>query len=268
MALLGAIIGDIIGSQYEFPSMRPDDLDWEFCKLFSTECEFTDDTVLSIATKFAIDNKMRFNETYRKFSKMYPEKGYGDMFLNWIESGILQYSYGNGSAMRVSPIIDYYSKCKINNNIIFNIKSLARITAKYDHSHPEGIKGASVVAVVGYMASQNKCKKEIYEYVKPLYNDIDYAYPVSMSMNDLRKKYQWSSTCQNTVPVAIRCFLDSTDYESCIRNCLSLPCDMDTMCCIAGGIAEAFYGTTGFNNKAILQKYLDNFLYKCIEDIL
>ena len=127
MALLGAIIGDIIGSQYEFPSMRPDDLDWEHCKLFSDGCEFTDDTVMSIATKYAIDHyKCNFSKAYKEFGNKYTDVGYGDMFFKWIIEEIPSYqSYGNGSAMRVSFISDVTQDI---NNVITLANSSAKCT--------------------------------------------------------------------------------------------------------------------------------------------
>lgn len=275
MALIGAIMGDIIGSQYEFPSMRPDDLDWKHCKLFTDECEFTDDTVMSIATKYAIDHyKFDFSKAYKEFGNKYPDVGYGDMFLKWITGDISSYqSYGNGSAMRVSYIGDII-KTNVN-GIIQNgdsIIKLAELSASCTHNSYNGIMGAKAVTMIIGMSKLNFSKKEIIETLPSLsgfyYNSPDFHYNILKPLSEFRKMYCWNELCDGTVPAAIRCFLDSTDYESCIRNCLSLPCDMDTMCCIAGGMAEAFYGTTGFNNKAILQKYLDDFLYKCIEDIL
>ena len=156
------------------------------------------------------------------------------MFENWIENRIVQYSYGNGSAMRVSPIIDYFNSY---NGKLDKIAIMAQNTALCTRRHPEGIKGAVTISLSGHMASKRAQKKEILNYVESIYDHENYAYPASIPIETLRENYKWSSTCQNTVPVAIRCFLDSTDYESCIRNCLSLTCDMDTMCCIAGGIA-------------------------------
>jgi len=261
MALIGAIIGDIIGSQYEFPSMRPDNLDWEHCKLFTDECEFTDDTVMSIATKYAIEHyKGNFAKAYKEFGKKYPNVGYGDMFSKWIENEISVYqSYGNGSAMRVSYIGDIAQD--IHNP--YSVFELSKLSAECTHNSNEGILGAVTVASIIAMANLHYTKNDIQDFIAEQ-TDYDISLPIKV----LKTKYAWSDTCRGTVPAAIRCFLDSTNYESCIRNCLSLPCDMDTMCCIAGGMAEAFYGTTEFDNKSILQKYLDDFLYKCIEDIL
>lgn len=258
MALIGSIIGDIIGSQYEFPSMRPDDLDYENCELFGRWCEFTDDTVMSIATKYAIDHyKCDFAKAYKEFGKMYPDVGYGDMFFKWINGEIDNYkSWGNGSAMRVSYVADVVQD-------LDNVFKLSKHSAECTHGSESGVLGAFVTTAVIAMANLKYSKEEIEEWV------VQHTpYDISLPVKYLRLKYNWSESCDGTVPAAIRCFLDSTDYESCIRNCLSLPCDMDTMCCIAGGMAEAFYGTTGLDNKAILQKYLTPHLYECIKDIV
>ena len=265
MALIGSIIGDIIGSQYEFPYMRPDDLDWKNCELLTDNCMFTDDTVMSIATKVAIDMRgwddIDFAGMYRKFGNDYLECGYGDMFENWIthQNAKPYQSYGNGSAMRVSYVADV-------NDTIYNAQQMAYESAICTHDSYGGIRGAVTTAVVSVMAKQGCTKPEIYNLVNNVYKGS--IYDCSESLEELRKRYRWSEICDGTVPVAVRCFLESEDYESCIRNCLSLPCDMDTMCCIAGGIAESFYGTTGMDNERILKKYLDEYLYNCVEDMI
>ena len=259
MALIGAIIGDIIGSQYEFPSIRPDDLDWEHCELFSDKCEFTDDTVMSIATKYAFDHNYNFAEVYKLFGKRYPDVGYGDMFFKWLNNEIGSYqSYGNGAAMRISYIGDKISGQNEICDFVLN-------AIKDTHNTPSAIRGATTVASVISMANNHYTKADIFNFVKHIYKGC--LYTGEETMETLRQTYYWNETSDGTVPVAIRCFLESINYESCIRNCLSLPCDMDTMCCIAGGIAESYYGTTGFDNKAILKKYLDIYLFNCIEDI-
>lgn len=256
MALIGAIIGDIIGSRYEFPSMRPDGLDWRHCELFSDECEFTDDTVMSIATKYAINNCLDFAIAYRKFGKMYPDVGYGDMFEKWIHNENFSYkSYGNGSAMRVSYIGDAYSS-------ITTVHDISKLSAECTHNTKDGILGATTVACVIKVCNSLRTKCDVIEFIE---RKTDYTLS---TIDELRNNYSWNSICSGTVPAAIICFLESRDYESCIRNCLSLNCDMDTMCCIAGGIAEAYYGTTGLNNKTILKRYLDDFLYNQIKDLL
>lgn len=262
MALIGSIIGDIIGSQYEFPNMRPDDLDWRNCELFTNKCEFTDDTVMSIATKVGLEKyKCDFARAYREFGRKYPDVGYGDSFEKWLysENPKPYESWGNGAAMRVSYIGD---KVQDTNSVFI----LAKHSASCTHNSVSGIRGAIITTSVIAMAKSGLKKTEIYDFVNEQYKGC--FYDCSEPLSYLREHYHWSDTCDKTVPIAIRCFLDSTDYESCMRNCLSLPCDMDTVCCIAGGMAEAFYGTTELNNKEILQRYLDDYLYEQIADLL
>lgn len=261
MALIGSIIGDIIGSRFEF--QRPDNLDWKHIPLFHKNfCEYTDDTVMSIATKYALDHyKGNFAKAYREFGKRYPDCGYGDKFYNWIQTpnAIPYESWGNGSAMRVVYIGDIVQD-------IDSVMKLSKHSASCTHNSSSGIRGAFATAGMVAMANNHCAKAEMYEIANKLYKDN--IYDCSQSLEEIRSTYIWNETCDGTVPVAIRCFLESEDYESCIRNCLSLPCDMDTMCCIAGGIAEAFYGTTGLNDKTILQEYLDDFLYGCVKDMI
>lgn len=262
MALIGAIIGDIIGSRFEFPSQRPDDLDYQNINLLSPFCEYTDDTVMAIATKFALDKyKGNFAKAYREFGLMFPDVGYGDKFWEWINNpNAKPYgSYGNGSAMRIPYITDVVQDME-------SVRQLVYLSANCTHNSEQGLLGAFVAAGVMAMGKLKYDKDDILNLVKEGYKG--HIYNGSEPLEELRKTYSWSDTCDKTVPVAFRCFYESTDYESCMRNCLSLPCDMDTVCCIAGAMAEAYYGTTGFNNKEILQQYLPNFLYKIVEDMI
>lgn len=262
MALIGSIIGDIIGSQYEFPSMRPKNLDWMHCELFTNKCEYTDDTVMSIATKYALDHyKGNFAKAYHEFGRKYPHCGYGDKFFHWIRThNAAPYgSWGNGSAMRVSYIGDVVQD-------LDNVVNLSKHSALCTHNSEAGIRGAIVTAGMVAMGNRHYTKADMYGIANKFYKDN--LYDCSQSLDEIRKEYVWNEICDDTVPVAIRCFLESDDYESCIRNCLSLPCDMDTMCCIAGGIAEAYYGTTGLDNEKILKQYLDTYLYDCIKDVI
>ena len=262
MALIGAIIGDIIGSRFEFPHMRPDDLDWNHCDLFDEGCQFTDDTIMSIGTKIAFDNYMgNFEKAYREMYHLYPNENYGDMFMKWLRFELKEpyKSFGNGSAMRVSYVGDLFHD-------IDNVLKWSKLSVSCTHNSESGEKGAIVTASVIAMGNVGCDKSDIFDFAYKAYKGN--YYNCSQSLDEIRNNYIWNEMCDLTVPVAIRCFLESTDYESCIRNCFSLPCDMDTMCCIAGGIAEAFYGTTGLDNDSILKQYLDTFLYKCIKDIL
>ena len=262
--MYGAILGDIIGSPYEFDR---GDKTKDF-PLFGRDAYYTDDSIMTLAVAEAFmyvseaesDEaiKKKISGSLLKWGRKYPFAGYGTSFLGWLyDDDPKPYgSFGNGSAMRVSYIADF-------TQTVEGVSKLAKRSAECTHGSKEGILGAVTVAGIIAMANLNRSKKEIVQFVV---NNT--PYDISTPIEHLRRKYIWNETCSGTVPAAIRCFLDSTDYESCIRNCLSLPCDMDTMCCIAGGMAEAFYGTTGLNNKNILQRYLTPHLYECIKDIV
>lgn len=260
MSLIGAVLGDIAGTQYEFPRMRPKDLDWQRCDLFTDRCYFSDDSVMSIATKYAIDNGVSFQKAYRMFGNKYPNAGYGGLFDSWLtDDDPKPYkSFGNGSAMRVSYVADKFNCEK-------DIIEWATESAGVTHNHPEGIKGAVVTAMCAYMAKSGATKTDIYNYAKTQYPEEEYGnYSVEKTLDEIRSAHQWNATCQGSVGVAIKCFLDSEDYKSCLRNVFSIKCDMDTLCSIAGGIAEAFYGTTGMDNELILKKYLDSYLLNIV----
>ena len=274
MALIGAIIGDIIGSRFEFPDQRPENLDYQNVNLISPFCEYTDDTVMAIATKFAIDKyygiESGFAKAYREFGLMFPDVGYGDKFFEWINNPNAKAyeSYGNGSAMRIPYIADFFIKKNITLDIagLKAISDYAVASAKCTHNSLEGELGAMTAAISMTMCGNKLDKDKILKFFINAYKG--HIYNGSEPLEYLRMTYTWSDTCDKTVPVAFRCFYESTDYESCIRNCLSLPCDMDTVCCIAGAMAEAYYGTTGLDNKSILKTYLPPYLYKYIEDIV
>ena len=258
MAIIGAILGDIAGSQFEFT--RPNNLDWQHCELFTNKCYFTDDTVMTLATKMAVLNNCSFAKYYREFGRQYPHVGYGMMFNRWIkyEDEGPYGSFGNGSAMRCSYIGEYFSSPT-------NISLYATESANCTHSHKEGIKGAVITAICVNMAKHGKSKEDIYNYVLREYPSSEYKYGINRSLDSYRNTYEWDVTCQGSVPVAIRCFLESKNYESFIRNVLSLPCDTDTLCAIGGGIAEEFYHGTGFDEDTLLRRYLDDNLYKIVK---
>lgn len=263
MAIKGAILGDIIGSQYEF--RKPDDFDNKTAVLLSDKCSFTDDTVMSIATKYAIEHKMNFAQAYQFFGLKYRNAGYGSRFEEWIEEqeGEPYGSYGNGSAMRVSFIPDYFETEK--EVIEYAVKS-----AECTHNHPEGIKGAVVTAVCIWMAKRGCSKEEVLQYAIEQYPKEKYPFSPERSLDEIRETYRWNETCQGSVPVAIRCVYEANNYTEFIRNVFSLNCDTDTLCAIGGGIAEELLDNTYDEIlpfcAQVFEKYLDEFLLKTLYD--
>ena len=256
MAIIGAILGDIAGSQFEFD--RIDIKKTETCDLFSDDCMFTDDTVMTLAVKYAIDNNLGYREAMQHVGIRYPGCGYGGRFYEWI---VKQHpnpynSWGNGSAMRASYIGEHFENLE-------DVIAEAEKSAIVSHNHPEGIKGAVTTAVCIWMAKHGKSKDEIRKYALAQYPDGQYKYTVNSDWADMEKNYQWDVSCQGSVPVAIKCFLETDSYEAFLRRVIRLECDSDTICCIGGGIAEEFYGTTGLDNEILLKMYLDEYLY-CI----
>lgn len=227
LVLMGTICGDIIGSWYEFaPTKRYD------FKLFTETSKFTDDTVCTIGIADALINKLPFDLRLRYWCKRYPRAGYGGMFSSWIYSFINEpyNSWGNGSAMRVSPIGAYADTL---DNCLFLAKQSAEIT----HNHPEGIKGAQAVASAIFFALHRCDKSEIKNYI-----ENKFGYNLSRRYQDIKPYYSFQVSCQKSVPESIIAFIESTDYESTIRLAVAYGGDADTMAAIAGGIAAAYYG--------------------------
>ena len=234
--MIGAILGDMIGSPYEFdrsPKTK------EF-PLFSKHSEFTDDSVMTVAVADALlsamgntddEIKTALVESMRKWGKKYPDAGYGGMFYRWLHSKHPEPygSYGNGSAMRVSAAGWLFGTLE-------ETRHVARLTAEVTHNHPEGIKGAETIASAIFMARTGSSKDEIRAYIIQ-----EFGYDLSRTCDEIRPKYHHVESCQQTVPEAISAFLEGNDFEDVIRTAVSLGGDCDTLTCIAGGIAEAFY---------------------------
>nr|VFJ90617.1 MAG: ADP-ribosylglycohydrolase [Candidatus Kentron sp. H] len=227
--MLGAIAGDIIGSVYEY--------EWNNIKtkafpLFSQESFFTDDSVLTIALADAILHEKDYGEIMRQYYRRYPDAGYGGSFHGWAanpDSGPYN-SWGNGSAMRTSPV--GYAFHHLN-----EVLSKAEHYAAFTHNHPEGIAGAQATAATLFLARTGASKAEIKSFIVQRF-----GYDLSKSLDEIRSAYRFDASCQGTVPQAITAFLESTDYEDAVRGAISLGGDSDTLACITGGIAEAFYG--------------------------
>ena len=235
--MIGAILGDMIGAPYEFDR---GDKTKDF-PLFSWESHWTDDTVMTIAVAEALmdskdetpDVKIRANlvKSMRKWGMMYPDAGYGGMFYRWLRMMNPEPygSYGNGSAMRVSSAGWLYDTLE-------ETRHMARQTAYVTHNHPEGIKGAEATAGAIFLARTGKSKKEIKKYVEGL------DYDLSRTCDDIRPEFYHIESCQTTIPAAMAAFLEGEDYEDVVRNAVSLGGDADTVACVAGSIAEAYYG--------------------------
>ena len=224
--MIGAIAGDIIGSAYEFYSVKSTDF-----KLFTPESRFTDDTVLTVAVADCILNGKKYAETLKLYGQCYPNVGYGNTFGSWLDSGSLApyRSFGNGSAMRVSPV--GFAFTTLN-----SVLEEARKSAEVTHDHPEGIKGAQAVALAIYLTREGYSKDAIRDYVED-----SFEYDLHRTLDEIRPSYDFDETCQGSVPEAIIAFLESNDYEDAVRKAVSLGGDSDTQACIAGGIAQAFY---------------------------
>ena len=253
MALIGVILGDISGSQYEFETT--DGRDPDKCELFTERCMFTDDTVMSLAIKSAVDHHRDYREEMLRIGREYPDCGYGGMFYDWMfgnKAGEPYGSYGNGSAMRVSYIGEYYNDLK-------QVKEEAARSAKVSHNHPEGIKGAVVVATCVWLARHDKTKQEIYDYVLSEYPPEKYRYS-GKTIEELRRSYTEDVTCMSGVPAAARCFYESDSYIGFLRNIYRFSNDSDTFGAMFGGVAEEYFGGTGLKNEKILRHYLDVWL--------
>lgn len=255
--MLGAIIGDIVGSRFEWNNIKNKDFDF-----LTFTCELTDDSVMSLAIAKAIldagENIEKLSNLaikyMREIGRKYPDCGYGGMFSQWIVSDVMgsYNSYGNGAAMRVSA-------CGFAAKTIEEVKLLSRKVTEVTHNHSEGIKGAEATAVCVFLAREGKNILEIRDYVNQNY------YPLNFSLDSIRSSYQFDETCQGTVPQAIMAFLESTSFEDAIRNAISIGGDSDTLAAITGSIAEAYYGIPIEIRKHALT-FLDERLLKILID--
>lgn len=225
--MIGAIAGDIIGSVYEFNPCKSKDF-----PLFHPRCAFTDDTVLTVAVADAILTGRPYKERVWEIGRRYPDSGYGGSFILWLESPDPQpyNSWGNGSAMRVSPVGFAFDT---EEEALREAEKCAAIS----HNHPEGIKGAQATALAVFLARSGRSKQDIRREVAGRF-----GYDLDRTVDSIRPGYSFDESCQRTVPEALVAFLDSADYEDAVRNAVSLGGDSDTLACIAGGVAEAFYG--------------------------
>lgn len=239
--LCGAIAGDIVGSVYEFSPFKSTEF-----SLFCYSSEFTDDSVMTVANADWLLSRDSLFGIMQDWGNRYPTAGYGGMFLNWLQNYDPQpyNSFGNGSAMRVSPVGWAFDTLE-------KTLEAAKQSAEVTHNHPEGIKGAQATAACIFLARTGKSKQEIKEYI-----ENTFSYNLSRTCDEIRPSYYFDVTCQGSVPESIIAFLDSTDFESAIRLAVSLGGDADTMGAITGGIAEAFYGGVPEHIRKEVQKRL------------
>lgn len=258
--VLGAIIGDIVGSRFERMNYKGKDFE-----LFTLDCRLTDDSIMTLAVaKGIMDAKAsltlpkdftssRFQEALltkttlamQTLGRKYPYAGYGGRFSSWLFSDNPRpyHSLGNGAAMRISPVAHVAQNEE-------NLKALAQIVTAITHNHPEGLKGAEAVAMAIYMARNDRSKADIEVRIAKDY------YPLDFDLDTIRPHYRFDVTCQGSVPQALKAFLESTDFEDAIRNAVSISGDSDTIAAITGSIAEAFYGIPQCLKDAVLG-YMD-----------
>ena len=247
--MIGAIFGDIVGSVYEFNNIKTKEFE-----LFCEKSEFTDDTVMTVALADALMSvdahsdtdafKGAFVKKMHEYGKKYPGAGYGGKFEDWLLCGKTEpyNSYGNGSAMRVSPVAWYARSLE-------EALRLAKASSEVTHNHEEGIKGAVATAGAIYLARHGHSIEEIRSFSRRYYS-------LDLTLDEIRPNYYFNETCQETVPQAIQAFLESESFEDAIRNGISLGGDSDTLCAITGAIAEAYYGMCEGEKKLALS-FLD-----------
>ena len=235
--MYGAILGDIIGEPYEFDRGNKT----KAFPLFSSRPAFTDDSVMTVAVAEALMNSRKKTpgeirralvDSMREWGAAYPNAGYGGMFRWWLRADHPEPygSFGNGSAMRVSAAGWLFDTLE-------ETREKARLTAEVTHNHPEGIKGAESVAAVIWLARNGSTKEDIRQYVSG-----EFGYDLSRTCDEIRPSYRHVESCQKTVPEAVTAFLEGKSFEDVIRTAVSLGGDSDTLACIAGSMAEAFYG--------------------------
>ena len=258
--MIGSIIGDIVGSIYEFSNIRTKDFEF-----FGRYVEYTDDSILTLATADAIlaGRLSLVADYYVRYAEAYPSPmgGYGNCFQNWViqktRTGYAPAynSCGNGSAMRVGPVGWAFD----TKNDTMNA---AKVSAEGTHNHPEGIKGAQATAMCIFLARKGASKDEIQQCME---QEFGYRFPLTIA--ELQKRYSWNGVdgegnggiCQDSVPQAIQCALQATDFEDAVRNAISIGGDSDTIGCITGSIAEALYGVPANMCEKAMTSLPENF---------
>jgi ADP-ribosylglycohydrolase len=243
--LLGAIAGDIIGSPYEARNCKRTDF-----PLFRWDATFTDDTVLTVAVADTLLNAGDYVERFKEYYHRYPNRGFGAKFIRWARSNDPNpyQSWGNGSAMRASPVGFAFGTLE-------EVLAEAKRSAEVTHDHPDGIAGAQATAAAVFLARTGRGKAEIRDYV-----ETTFGYRMDRTLDELRPTYRFDPSCRGTVPVAVTAFVESQDWEDAVRKAVSVGGDSDTIACITGGIAQAFYGGVPEEIAAQALEHLDDAL--------
>ncbi len=241
--MIGAITGDIVGSVYEWHNIKTKDF-----PLFADRCAFTDDSILTVALADTILSGTPYAENLKIFYRWYPDGGYGGSFRRWARSCNSEpyNSWGNGAAMRISPVGYAFDNLE---TVLAKAEEFTAVT----HNHPEGIKGGQSVAAAIFLARTGESKDTIRQYI-----ETQFGYDLSLHVDEIRPTYSFEVSSQGTVPPAIRAFLDSTDFEDAIRTAISLGGDSDTLACITGGIAQAFYRSVPAAIQQAVYRLLDD----------
>lgn len=241
--MLGAIIGDIVGSVYEWDRIKTKDFPF-----FTDDCFFTDDSVCTVAVADILLHGLPPAETMQKWCRLYPACSYGGNFGSWIYADPPEpyHSYGNGAAMRVSPA-PFLNR---NNDVADALAAADRVT-EITHNHPEGMKGARATTHAIWLAFQGERPEAIRQAIAAVYD-----YDLSRTVDAIRPDYRFDESCQGTVPQAITCALESVSFEDAVRNAVSLGGDADTLAAIAGAIAEAMHGIPGTFKEQVETRYL------------
>lgn len=235
MSILGAIVGDIAGSRFEWHNLKSKEFE-----LFTEACRPTDDSIMTLAIAKAIllwdhkelrDLSALAARSMREWGRQYPNAGYGGSFIRWLHARHCEpyNSWGNGAAMRVSP-------CAYAADTLEEALAIARAVTEVTHNHPEGIKGAQATTAAVFLSLHGKSKEDIRKHIQENY------YPLAFTLDEIRDEYEFDVSCQGSVPQAIEAFLESASFEDAIRNAISVGGDSDTIAAIAGGIAGAYYG--------------------------
>ena len=248
--MIGALAGDIIGSVYEHHPIKTTAF-----PLFQSGSRFTDDSVLTVAVADALLTGRSYRDAVRDWGRRYPRAGYGGSFFQWLfaDDPRPYHSWGNGAAMRVSPVGWVFAAEA-------EVLRQARLSAAITHDHPEGIKGAQATALAVYLARTGADKTTIRTRIQS-----QFGYDLAATVDTLRSGYAFDVSCQGTVPAALIAFLDAQSYEDAVRNAVSLGGDSDTLACIAGAVAEAFYGGVPEAIRAEVQARLTPDLWRVVE---